>query len=150
MVGNTGFTQQIYGLGVRIEYKVNVIIVPNKKEQQKQQIMQFTVELQDCIPSVNASLTTRADPAGGQRGLQPIPPPPSFGKFSNLSDYPFLYQEQLYPLFYAHLTTDNLLTDCRYRGEKNISRFYCYIANDILKAESNLGLVTEWISRRCF
>lgn len=39
MVGNTGFTQQIYGLGVRIEYKVYVIIVPNKKEQQKQQIM---------------------------------------------------------------------------------------------------------------
>ena len=86
----------------------------------------------------------------GRGGCNPSPPPPSFGKFSNLSDYPFLYQEQLYPLFYAHLTTDNLLTDCRYRGEKNISRFYCYIANDILKAESNLGLVTEWISRRCF
>lgn len=86
----------------------------------------------------------------GRGGCNPSPHPPSFGKFSNLSDYPFLYQEQLYPLFYAHLTTDNLLTDCRYRGEKNISRFYCYIANDILKAESNLGLVTEWISRRCF
>lgn len=39
MVGNTGFTRQIYGRGVTIEYKVNVIIVPNKKEEQKQQIM---------------------------------------------------------------------------------------------------------------
>lgn len=39
MVGNTGFTQQIYGRVITIEYKVNVIIVPSKKEGQKQQIM---------------------------------------------------------------------------------------------------------------
>ena len=31
--------------------------------------------------------------------------------------------------------------------KKNISRFYCYIANDSLKFESALGLVTEWILR---
>lgn len=39
MVGNTGFTQQIYGCWVSIGYKVNVIIMPNKKELQKQQII---------------------------------------------------------------------------------------------------------------
>ena len=86
----------------------------------------------------------------GRGGCNPSPTPPPSGSFRTCPTIHFYTKNNHYPLFYAHLTTDNLLTDCRYRGEKNISRFYCYIANDILKAESNLGLVTEWISRRCF
>lgn len=40
--------------------------MPNtEKELQKQQIIKFTVELHDPIPSVDAWLTKEADPGGG-------------------------------------------------------------------------------------